>query len=176
MTTSPTAPYMRYLTRYAVPSPWPSRSVRAEDAEYTITAPPASRQNVAVRSRRCSSGCWRDLAIRPRFDSTPRTPPGGNRRTAPSGSGQRLEVVAALVERAVLVVGRARGREQHDVARSGCRAGGGDRLLADQVRRAAALRERRRERRIVLLLAAAAEDRVDAAGERADADDRRGDV
>ena len=30
-TTSPIAPYARYLTRYIVPSPWPSSSVRADD-------------------------------------------------------------------------------------------------------------------------------------------------
>ncbi len=33
MPTSPTAPYIRYLTRYEVPSPEPSSSVRAELAE-----------------------------------------------------------------------------------------------------------------------------------------------
>ncbi len=33
ITTSPQAPYIRYLTRYAVPSPWPSSNVRADDAE-----------------------------------------------------------------------------------------------------------------------------------------------
>ena len=33
MTASPTAPYATYLTRYAVPSPWPSSSVRADEAE-----------------------------------------------------------------------------------------------------------------------------------------------
>jgi hypothetical protein len=38
-----------------------------------------------VRSRRCSSGCWRALAIRPRFDGAPRTPPG----RAPAGAVRR---------------------------------------------------------------------------------------
>ena len=47
------------------------------------------------------------------------------------------------------------------------------RLLADQVRRRAALGDRGGQRRVVLLLAATAEDRVHAARERADPDDRR---
>src|SRR5215211_1321571 len=93
MTPSPAAPYMTYFTRYAVPSPCPSRRVRAEEAEYTITAPPARRQNVAVRSSRCSSGCCLGgLAIRAGFDRTRRTPPGG----APDASrrrGERFPVV-----------------------------------------------------------------------------------
>src|SRR5215211_2551073 len=169
MTPSPAAPYMTYFTRYAVPSPCPSRRVRAEEAEYTITAPPARRQNVAVRSSRCSSGCCLDLPIRAGFDRTRRTPPA----RGPSAADQRLEVVAALLERAVLVVGGAGGREQDRLTGRGGGARGRDRplevaaiverdagraqrraqalrLLPDQVRRRRPFRERRGQRRIVL--------------------------
>src|SRR5215203_1984434 len=91
-----------------------------------MTAPPASRQNVAVRSRRCSSGCWRDLGIRPAFDGGSRTPPARRSRRR---AREHLEVLAALAERAVLVVGGAGGREQDHLAglRGGARRG--DRVL-----------------------------------------------
>ena len=127
---------------------------------------------------------------------------GARQRPARSrrGAHERLEVVAALVERAVLVVGRARGREQDDVAGRRGVARGGDGALEvaavvqrdarrrertrpaapasspDEVGGARALGERGRERRVVLVLAATAEDRVHAARERADADDGGRDV
>src|SRR5918999_1560320 len=157
---------MTYFTRYAVPSPCPSSRVRADEAEYTITAPPASRQNVAVSSSRCSSGCGlsarAELAIRAGFDAGGRAPPShprffphaplartSARKRPPRGAGacpdpspradERAEVAAALLERVVLVVGGAGRRQQDGVA-------------------------------------AAAEDHVDVAGEGLDPDDGRGDV
>ena len=90
-----------------------------------MTAPPASRQKVAVRRSRCSSGCGffarADFAIRPGFDARGRNP---LRQRA--SFDKRAEVLAALLERPVLVVGGAGRRQQHDVARLGGGAGGGD--------------------------------------------------
>src|SRR5215218_4259188 len=91
-----------------------------------MTAPPASRQKVAVSSSRCSSGCSLRRGIRPAFDASPRTPPGARAslcrlRQRPD---DRAEVVAALLVAVVLVKGRAGGREQHHLTRARGRSGG----------------------------------------------------
>src|ERR687897_1705112 len=96
-----------------------------------MTAPPASRQKVAVSSSRCSSGCSLRRGIRPAFDAAPSTPPGAGSDLcrAHEGVRERPEVVAALLVARVLVVGRAGGREEHDLPGLGGGARGFDGAL-----------------------------------------------
>ena len=120
-------------------------------------------------------------------------------RRARSAAGERLEVLAALARRSGTGRRRrrparaARPRPRPRAARAAAIAcsrspqscagtpaaparRGAARLLADQVCGRQRSATAATQRRVVLLLAAAAEDRVDPAGERADADDGRGDV
>src|SRR4051794_32416667 len=110
-----------------------------------MTAPPASRHRIAVSSSRCSSG-WGfrrraraarlgaaseergGLAIHASFDARARTP-SSDLPDSSAACRQRPEVAAALLEGAVLVVGRARRRQQYDVALARRAAGSGDRVL-----------------------------------------------
>src|SRR5215211_7463128 len=85
-----------------------------------------------------------------------RLPCRGASRTVPrrtptwvSGRQQLTEVVSPLLERAVLVIGRTGGREQHDLACRGGRPRGGDRTAqgAAVVQRDARSRQRAAQRR-----------------------------
>ena len=93
-----------------------------------LRAASAPRRPSRPSPRRPPAGrTWRSAAVGARAAAalsahrtrhSTRRPPDAFRRLAPSGARctRRPEVVAALLVGAVLVVGRAAGREQHDVA------------------------------------------------------------